>query len=68
MNAEVFTKVLDAVNTAMKNGYYPEEDILNAPRLRVVPTKLRYMARTGCAAIHMNSDSPHKEPFSIAIA
>lgn len=67
MSTEIMKGIMDAVHAAMKDGYYPEEDILNAPRLRVVPTKLRIVVSGGCHAIHMDSDEKYKEPFCIAI-
>ena len=62
------SEVSAIVNKAIKEGYYPEEDILNGPRLRVIPTKVRCLIRAGISCIHMCSDIKQKEPFCISLA
>lgn len=68
MKTEMLNRITKAVHEAMKEGYYPSEDILNGPRMRVVPIKLKYLIASGCKDIHMNSDIKGKETFNIAIA
>ena len=61
-------RLLDKINEGISAGYLPEEDILNGPKTRALPSKLRaYMAR-GCEAIHMNSMMPRMESYSIALS
>lgn len=66
MNEKV-TMIAEQINAALGNGYFPEEDVLNGPRTRVIPAKLRYVIMAGAKAIHMNTDNWGQSTYDIAI-
>ena len=66
MNEKV-KMIADEINAALGNGYFPEEDVLNGPRTRVIPAKLRCIIMAGAKVIHMNTDNWGKSTYDIAI-
>ena len=62
---EICKAVADKITAALGEGYYPVEDVLNGPRKRSIPEKVRAFYRCGYEVIHMASDIKGKEPFDI---
>ena len=62
---ETITRMANEINAAIKEGYFPVEDVLNGPRTRVIPAKIKCQLTRGETEIHMISDIPGKEPYSV---
>ena len=65
MNEEMIARMTNEINAAIKDGYFPVEDLLNGPKTRIIPDKLRRYLNMGETEFHMASDIRGKEPFSI---
>ena len=62
---EICKKVADKITAALAEGYYPIEDVLNGPKKRAIPEKVRAYYRCGYEVIHLNSDVMGKPSFDI---